>query len=189
MQPGARKTRVGFPFCGEVIGGSHISALGLIRNLDRRRFDPVVLVEEPDGPIARMMHEADVEIVATGPLPALRHGQRAGARDAIGIARTALPLARLLRARGIGIVHTNDGRTHAVWALPAKLAHAKLVWHHRGAPDARGLRFVAPRIADAVVSVSAFAFGEAGLHNRRARVIHSPFDVSVRVDRAASRAR
>ncbi|MBC9031177.1 glycosyltransferase family 4 protein [Sphingomonas sp. JC676] len=182
---GERRTKICFPFCGDLVGGSHISVLGLLRNLDRRRFDPVVLVEAPEGEIARLMRGADVDIATAGPLPALRHGERAGLRHAIGIARASGALARLLRERAIDIVHSNDGRTHAIWALPAKLAGAKLVWHHRGAPDARGLRFVAPRIADAVVSVSGFALGKAGMRSRRARVIHSPFDTDVRVDREA----
>lgn len=183
-----RPAKIGFPFCGSEIGGSHISVLGLLRNLDRQRFDPVVLVADPGGAVARLMRDADVEVAATGALPAIRHGQRAGLREAIGIARASRPLTRLLRDRAIDIVHTNDGRTHATWALPAKLAGAKLVWHHRGAPDARGLRFVAPHIADAVVSVSAFAYGKAGARNRRARVIHSPFDTDIRVDRETLRA-
>lgn len=187
MQAGERRIRLGFPFSGDVLGGSHISVLGLLRNLDRRRFDPVVLVEDPQGEIGRLMRTANVEIVATGPQPALHHGQRAGLRQAVDIARSARTLAQLLRAQGIAIVHTNDGRTHAAWALPAKLAGARLVWHHRGAPDARGLRFVAPLIADAVVSVSAFAHGGSDGRGRRVRVIHSPFDTEVDVDRAALR--
>jgi glycosyltransferase involved in cell wall biosynthesis len=182
---GERRTKICFPFSGDLIGGSHISVLGLLRNLDRRRFDPLVLVEEPEGEIARLMRDADVDVASAGPLPALRHGERAGLRDAVGIVRASGPLARLLRERAIDIVHSNDGRTHAVWALPAKLAGAKLVWHHRGAPDARGLRFAAPLIADAVVAVSAFALGKAGMRSRRARVIHSPFDTDLRVDRQA----
>lgn len=185
---GERRTKICFPFCGDVIGGSHISVLGLLRNLDRRRFEPVVLVEQPEGEIATLMRGAEVDIVTAGHLPALRHGERAGLRDAVAIVRASGALARLLRAREIDIVHSNDGRTHATWALPAKLAGAKLVWHHRGAPDARGLRFVAPRIADAVVSVSGFALGKAGMRSRRARVIHSPFDTDIRVDRQARHA-
>lgn len=183
-----RRTKICFPFCGNLIGGSHISVLGLLRNLDRHRFDPLVVVEEPEGEIAGLMRGADVEIASAGPLSAPRHGARAGLRDAFGIVRASGRLVRLLAARAVDIVHTNDGRTHATWALPAKRAGAKLVWHHRGSPDARGLRFVAPHIADAVVSVSAFAMGEAGRHNPRARVIHSPFDTEVRVDRKVLRA-
>lgn len=183
-----RRTKICFPFCGDLIGGSHISVLGLLSNLDRSRFDPLVVVEEPQGEIARMMRDADVDIATAGPLPAPRHGEHAGLRDAFGIVRASGMLARLLREHAVDIVHTNDGRTHATWALAAKRAGAKLVWHHRGAPDARGLRFIAPRIADAVVSVSAFALGKAGTRIRRARVIHSPFDTDIRVDRQAMRA-
>jgi glycosyltransferase involved in cell wall biosynthesis len=185
---GERRTKICFPFCGDLIGGSHISALGLLRNLDRQRFDPVVLVEEPEGEIAQLMRDADVDIATAGPMPVLRHGERAGLLDAIEIARVSRMLVRLLRAREIDIVHSNDGRTHAIWALPAKLAGAKLVWHHRGDPNARGLRLVAPHLADAIVSVSTFALGGAAPRGRLTRVIHSPFDTDIRVDRRALQA-
>ena len=74
---GERRTKLCFPFYGDLIGGSHIPVLGLLCNLDRRRFDPVVLVKESSGEIAQLMRGADVEVAATGPLAALRHGERA----------------------------------------------------------------------------------------------------------------
>lgn len=185
---GERRTRVCFPFCGDDIGGSHISVLGLLANLDRQRFDPVVLVQEPGGHIERLMRTAHVEVRHADFLPTLRHGEHAGLHDAIAIARNAGTLVSVIRQLSPDIVHTNDGRTHATWALPAKLAGVKLVWHHRGAPDARGLRFVAPRIADAIVSVSRFAVGKTNIRKPRSQVIHSPFDIGISVDRKAMRA-
>lgn len=183
-----RRTRICFPFCGDAVGGSHISVHGLLRNLDRDRFDPVVIVQQEDGEIARLMGTADVPVRHANFLPPLRHGERAGLRDAVAIARASRACTGMIRQLGADIVHTNDGRTHAVWAAPAKLAGARLVWHHRSGPDARGLRLVAPRIADAIVSVSAFALGGLDTRKVRTQVIHSPFDTEVQVDRAAQRA-
>ncbi|MCD2317003.1 glycosyltransferase [Sphingomonas sp. IC-11] len=161
---------------------------GLLRNLDRERFEPVVIVQQEDGEIARLMWTADVPVRHASFLPSLRHGERAGLRDAVAIARASRACTDMIRQVGADIVHTNDGRTHAIWAAPAKLAGARLVWHHRSGPDARGLRLVAPRIADAIVSVSAFALGGLDTRKVRTQVIHSPFDTEVQVDRSAQRA-
>lgn len=178
-----------FPFVGDLVGGSHISACGLIRKIDRRRFSPLVLVQYPGGAIARLFEEAGITVEVAPPSTALHHGSRIGALRGLSLAGGAVPLARFLRRRGVAIVHSNDGRTHATWALAAKLARAKLLWHHRGSPDAAGLRLAAPLLANRVVAVSRFAsprsrgISAAG----RTAVIHSPFDTSLNYDRGEAR--
>jgi glycosyltransferase involved in cell wall biosynthesis len=69
------------------------------------------------------------------------------------------------------------------------MSGAKLVWHHRSSPKSRGLRLVAPHLADAVVSVSRFALGPAERRLRRARVIYSPINAHLSLNRAEARAR
>lgn len=174
-----------FPFSGNDVGGSHISVLGLIKNIDRRRFNPIIIVDVADGEIEHLMRQADVEIKRIANAPALKHGDHLGWGNVASIVRAAGPLTLMLRSLNSAIVHTNDGRTHATWAVPAKMAGAKLVWHHRGSPHARGLRFVAPFLADAIVSVSDFALGNR--HASQARVIHSPFDNQNDICRQAAR--
>jgi glycosyltransferase involved in cell wall biosynthesis len=98
--------------------------------------------------------------------------------------------AAFLRHRGVRIVHTNEGPMHATWSLPARLAGSKHVWHHRGNPRAAGLRYLAPILANRVVSVSAFAAPAPGLLSarRKCSVVSSPFDTTlVNTDREASR--
>lgn len=178
-----------FPFVGSEIGGSHISALGLIRNLDRRRFNPLVVLQHSEGEMAQLFREAGVAIEQAPASAALEHGRAPGARQAAQLLSRTIALARFLRGRGVAIVHSNDGRSHATWALPAKLAGAKLLWHHRGDPTAKGLRFVAPLLADRVVAVSHFAAPRPALFSAAAksRVIHSPFATDVAVDRKSAR--
>ena len=96
---------------------------------------------------------------------------------------------RFLRAHNVDIVHSNDGRTHASWALPARLAGVPLLWHHRGDPSAAGLRLLAPLLASRVLAVSSFALPKPGLWSaaRKAEVVHSPFDTRLRVDRLEAR--
>src|SRR3546814_20199061 len=70
---------------------------------------------------------------------------RIDARTVLSVLGDIRPQIRFLRSKNVAIVHSNDGRTHATWALTARLAGAKLLWHPRGNPGARGLRFAAPQ--------------------------------------------
>ncbi len=186
-----RPIRVCFPFLGRELGGSHFSSLGLIMSLDRTRFEPVILLQHLDGPIYDLFHTKSLPIVKTPEMATFSPGRAFSIADIIRAACAVSAATRALRRLHVDIVHCNDGRTSAVFALPAKLAGARLVWHNRGNPDAKGLRFVAPLLADRVVSVSEFASPRPGMYSARARneVVYSPFDTTLEVDRKAARAR
>jgi glycosyltransferase involved in cell wall biosynthesis len=179
---------VAFPFVGRFVGGSHVSAAKLIQNLDRRRYQPVVVLQQPESPLADMFRELGI---AFEPAPSKRCLDGASVwHDAGFVVSQTLRFARYLRQREVRIVHTNDGYSHATWALPTRLAGARLMWHHRKDPDARGLRYLAPWAADRVVSVSRFAAPKPGLFSpaRKATVVHSPFDTDApAVDRTSAR--
>jgi glycosyltransferase involved in cell wall biosynthesis len=175
VKNGTSPVVVCFPFVGDQVGGSSISALNLIRHLDRQRYEPLILMHKVDGAAARLFADEQLQFE---PAPI---GECAGGNGRVGDLRFALgkagSLARFLRSRGVGIVHTNDGRMHATWAIPSRLAGAKLLWHHRANPRAAGLRFLAPWVADRVVSVSKFSSPRPGLISaaRKCTVVHSPF--------------
>lgn len=177
-----------FPFAGGLVGGSHMSALGLVAQLDRRRFAPLVLLHRAEGPLLDLLRARGIAFeVAPCEAPA---AHRPGVAALGGTLAAAAPLARFLKRRGARIVHTNEGAMHATWALPARLAGARLLWHHRGNPGARGLRLLAPWLADRVVSVSRYAAPAPGLISAAAKctVIYSPFDTApTGLDRAAAR--
>lgn len=187
--PGRHLT-VFYPMAGDTMGGSHVSLLGLLEGLDQAEVRILIGLEVPGGRLAE--HYRGFEQVADPSPPDTPF--KAGAQFGLGsAARTLKGLRRrrdFLVANGIDIVHTNDGRTHATWALATRLAGKKLVWHHRGSPNARGLRLVAPWLADQLITVSSFAMpANSGFAPGKAKVIFSPFDVSITVDRAAARQR
>lgn len=183
--------RVCFPFMGRELGGSHFSARGLIRGLDPARYQPVVVLQYLDGPIFDHFSGEGIEIVASPAIPEFEPGRSFGPAAVTRALSSASKLGRFLRALDIDIVHCNDGRGNAVWSVPAKLADAKLIWHNRGNPDARGLRYAAPFLPDQVISVSEFASPKAGFVSaaKKNAVVYSPFDVTLRVDRGEARAR
>lgn len=184
-----------FPFVGDELGGSHVSASKLIEALDPARVRALVVLHVADGPLAGYLRQRGIpfEVLAVG---IAAGGGRADRRVGIGksiapMLRATLPLARFLRARGVDILHTNDGRIHALWALPAKLAGVRQVWHHRGDPDARGVNLVAPVLASHIVTVSRFAMPRRPLLPvaHKLTVLRSPFELPGAVgDRADARA-
>lgn len=185
---GSAPLRICYPFAGDELGGSHVSARGLMEQLDPADYRLLVVPEVPGGTIAQFF-----SAFAQVPDPARpRRSFVPGARFGLGKVLRAMAgvprRVRFLRENAIDVVHSNDGRSHASWALAARLAGVRLIWHHRGDPDARGLRYVAPFLAHRIFTVSRFSLpqGSRGAA-RAAQVVYSPFDTSVTADWAAMR--
>jgi glycosyltransferase involved in cell wall biosynthesis len=116
-------------------------------------------------------------------------GRRDLLKDAAYLLSSPFALARLLRAHNVRIVHVIEPRMLATWALPARLAGAKLIWGVGGLALRQGfspLRFWA---SDQVVVVSAFAAGRhAGAE--KCTIIPPPFEVApTPIDRRSCRRR
>jgi glycosyltransferase involved in cell wall biosynthesis len=132
------------------VGGSHFCLLEIVQNLDRRRFEPLVIFYEPNFLIPEFQKVAEVVIVSM-PQPMktaangygqLWRGFATGLRKAINGVRLALiPVARwvlLMSWRRIDLVHLNNGaQVHAIWLIAAKLSRTKCVTHQRGYAPAR----------------------------------------------------
>ena len=183
--------QVCFPFIGDTVGGSHISALGLIRHLDPTRFRPRLVLHQMDGPLAHLLRSEGLAVEAAPKGEQLGLRAPRGAR-AVGQVLRMLPgMVDFLRQQDLAVVHTNDSRSHITWGVAGRLAGAKVLWHQRGDPNAPGVRFVAPWVAHRVVAVSRFAAPRPGPFSAAAKctVIHSPFDVNLPPqDRAARHA-
>lgn len=190
MTPRPERLTVCFPFSGDVVGGSHISALKLIAHIDRARYHPLVLVQRPGSELAELFRREGIPIDHSLTWNEAPFAAKVTPGAWLRSLRDLVPMVRFLRRRKVDIVHTNDGRTSASWALPARLAGARLVWHHRGDPGSAGLRFAAPLLASHVVTVSEFALPPPGLLSGLVptTVVHSPFDTALQVDRDAARA-
>lgn len=187
----SRRTRICFPFAGGLIGGSHVSALKLVQSLDSIEFEPIVLLHSLEGPLRDFVEREGIRFELAPPVHVWRPGDRVAARELARYVPDMLRMRAYLKARDIRIVHTNEGPMHATWALPARLAGARHIWHHRGHPRARGLRVQAPLLASRVLCVSNYAAPEPGLWSarRKASAVYSPFDTSIAgIDREAARA-
>ncbi|SMR71072.1 Glycosyltransferase involved in cell wall bisynthesis [Aliiroseovarius halocynthiae] len=177
------KLRIFYPFVGgATIGGSHVSALGLIRNLDPDRYEPVIALHREAGALGAYISEMGLsyEVLDTPRIIAPKHSRSPQDASMPGFLLRSVPqMVRYLKRNRIDIVHTNDGRMHGSWSLPAKLAGCELIWHHRQGPDAKGANYIAPLLADRILSVSEFSRPEKPLRSieDRFQVVHSPFDL------------
>ncbi len=185
-----RPITVCFPLAGESLGGSHVSLLGLIEQLDPDSYRVLLVTERADGRIARHFRGFETVLDPAAPRRAFAAGRAFGPLKFLSTLTGLRKRAKFLREHNVAIVHTNDGRSHATWSLAAKFAGARLLWHHRADPDARGLRWLAPLVADRIVSVSRFSLPRKArsLAARAAQVVFSPFDTRVTVDRHAMHA-
>lgn len=177
-----RKTIIAFPFVGDDLGGSHISATGLIAGLDKDKFEPLIVLHQGGSVLEAHFSETGFSFVKAPRVCVLSNRERLGIWDRFAAGprflHTTLTLARFLRDHNVDVVHTNDGRMHATWALAARLAGAKLLWHHRGDPRALGVNVIAPLLANQIVTVSRFAEPARPIApvRHKTTVLHSPFD-------------
>ena len=183
------RTIICYPFAGDSIGGSHMSVLGLLQRLDPSRFRVLIVPEVAGGKIATLFSAFETVPDPARSRSSVTPGQPFGPMKFVRALRGLPERIRFLRDRRVDVVHSNDGRTHASWALAARLAGIPLLWHHRGDPSAAGLRFLAPLLANRVVAVSSFALPSPGLWSAagKSEVVHSPFDTGLTVDRSEAR--
>ena len=127
----AEPVPVCFPFVGDRLGGSHISAVLLIENLDRRRFEPLVVLHRSDGAVAGFLESKGIPFQVLH-LPALVSGKKNAVwADVRTLLRNVIPLFRFLRANKVEVVHTQDLRRHLTWSGAAFLAGAVLGYSFR----------------------------------------------------------
>ena len=149
-----RPIRVCFPFIGNNVGGSHISALMLAKHLDRNRVEPVIVLHE-EGPLSDYIRAQGLsyELIA---IPHFFEEPFHSWRNAASLLIQTFRLTKFILHRQINIVHTNDARIHYGWPLATKLARARLIWHQRTGTFGRSrvkLRFA--RLASQVRNAAA----------------------------------
>ena len=172
---------VAFPFIGDAVGGSHISALNLLRHVDPERFRPEVLVDIGDGPVADLFRKEDVPFAVTSGHGLIDHRNTSPSAHSLDLLRYGAAYVRRLRRHlgqaRIPLLHSNDGRMHVFGSIACRLAGARHVWHHRSDPAAFSLRWVSPLGADHLVTVSRFAGPKPGFWSAANKwtIVPSPF--------------
>lgn len=126
------------------MGGGEIALLRLVTALDRQRFTPVVALGA-EGPLSAALADAGIE---THLLP-MTQNIREMRKEALGLRALLRPgallpllaivggLARLMKRRGVDVLHTNSLKADVIGGLAARLCGVPVVWHVRDriAPD------------------------------------------------------
>ncbi len=172
-QSGQSQISICFPFIGDELGGSHISALKLSKGLDPARFRVQIVLHVDHGNLATYLKQEGLNYALLKAPTTVN-----GISDSFAYAATMPRMISFLRKNNIDIVHTNDGRINTMWALPARLSGAKLLWHHRSDPAARSSNLIAPILANHIVTVSKFAIPKKPILriDHKTTVVHSPFE-------------
>lgn len=166
------------------IGGADVDLLEIIRALDRHRFE--ALVAQPGrGPLAVLFEGAGaaIEVIDTAPLKRFRRVSDIFFYPFRWLS-AVVRLRRLIRARGIRLVHVNSAVVTSA-AVAARLARVPCVWHVREIDLLRRSRLVGAvlrwcirRLPDRIVAISrAVADAVGKIDDGRMCVIHHGVDV------------
>jgi glycosyltransferase involved in cell wall biosynthesis len=169
-------TRICFPFVGSTIGGSHLSTILLIENLDRNRFEPVVVLHEK-GLLSDYLEKRGISYSL---LPLENYvGVKAGIiNNVIVLAQILFFMVHFLWKNRIDVVHTQDVRMHYSWAVPARLAGCKFIWHQRSIFIRTGLTKVMIYFSHRVFCISEYVLSSYPYRvNGKFKVIYNPFSV------------
>lgn len=169
------------------IGGSDVSLLKMVENLDRSRFRPVVVLPSP-GPLSEEFERRGAKVIVSREMLKLttRKGRLYHLRFLANYPSAVWRIRRLIGGERIDLVHTNT--LHNLYGyLAARLAGRPHVWHVReivvqSAAFRRLEVFLARHFADRIIAVSAAAAemfrGEGGEHPPHLRVMWNGVDLS-----------
>jgi glycosyltransferase involved in cell wall biosynthesis len=145
--------------------GSDITLLELVSGLDRKRFDPLVVVPY-GGPLVSRLQQVGAEVLVRSDLPIIRR-QYMSLRGVFNLAlslRALYWLMNLIREREVALVHSN---TLAVLpaGLAARLVGCRRVWHVHEI-------IVQPRIVASLLATLSSAASDVVIANSRATADH-----------------
>ena len=124
-----------------VLGGGELALLALVKELDRTRFDPVVLLFSEGPLLADMQAIAETHVL---PMPQeladARRESMHGAgglpwRKAIGLLRFMASLSRVVDRLRPDLIHTNSLKSDLLGGFVARYQGVPVVWHIRDRID------------------------------------------------------
>lgn len=155
MPNASGKLRVGFPYVGDRFGGSNMSSLVMAGGLQERGIEPVIVTHGP----GRAADEAAARGFSVHRLPPLSSAPGYSKPDAFRFEhlRAAPGCRQFIHELGLDLVHTNDLTMLRTWALPTKLAGARLIAHWRTSSKSSLSVSAALLTAKRIVSVSTYS--------------------------------
>ena len=143
-----------YPFVGDSIGGSHISAVTLIKSIQETRPDlqPCVLVFCADKQFTAFLSKNNIPFKDIG----LKLSKFSKIGIVLDICRSFFKLIKYLKKAKIDIVHTNDLRINLIFLVASKFTRVKHLWHQRTSMPRSILGQRIFLLSDKLVTVSDF---------------------------------
>ncbi len=121
-----------------IMSGGEIALFNLITALDKTRYQPIVILAT-DGPLAKKLADSNIEVhilpLDKSVLETRKDSLSAGALlkilTAVKCMFYTFKLARLLKARGADLIHTNSLKADVLGGIAARMARVPVIWHVR----------------------------------------------------------
>lgn len=165
-----------FPFTGDGIGGSHVSAMTLIKELLKQDGLTVTLVAGEETKIAAEATRRGLHFFPSGERPIER---REIARYVGGIPRRLRRLRRI-RTSEPTVIHYNDLEAATAWQPAARILGLKSVYHHRALPRMTAMKRVLLGSMDHTIAISEICRDNLSfLSDDRVSVVANPIEIDV----------
>lgn len=149
---GKKKITIMFPFNGNSFGGGHVSIINMIKNLDRKRFKPIIFLHK-DGLLKKVLIKENIDFVIDKSLKVLRDN---GLLNFFFYSlNNIFKIKKILEEYNVDIIHVNDGIMQTVWNIPVLLCKRKFIWHIRSKDNSRRL-IIYSFFANQILAVSEF---------------------------------
>ena len=148
-----KKIKVLFPFVGDSIGGSQISTIELIKNLQDSGIETLVVIHMDDI-LSKLLKKNRVSFSI---LLISRDKLNGSIINTIIIVITKfLSFRKFIYRNDINIIYTNDIRMHYIWSVSSYIIkNVKHIWHqHSAIYSRRNIIFSA--LSDRIITVSKF---------------------------------
>lgn len=154
-----------------VIGGAEISLLTLLKNLNRKMFDPLVILPER-GMLCDRVQALNIELKL---LPL----NKINIRNPMPYLKTVWSLVKILRNHKIDILHCNMDICNQYGMIAAKLVGIPVVTHTRNILGKRAFRRMFLRGADVLIAnsrICAESYSQYVSKGQRVDVIYNAVD-------------
>ena len=170
-----KKRTIFYPFLGNTIGGSHLSTLLLIRNLEKISYDYLVIVMA-DGILEDYLRKNNFKYINLK--SKFDQNINNSFRLTVNILKNVKKVNSLFKTYKPYLVHTNDIKMHYFWSLICKFFSIKHLWQQHSAYYSRKNIFLSKLSAE-IITVSNYCKSSFTREmSERAKVVFNPFDIS-----------
>ncbi len=168
-----KKIKIFFPFCGETMGGSHISALTLIEFLKKDNFDILIGIHNK-GIFKKYCEKKKIKFCYLN--KKFFSNSRNFLFNIYILILNFTFFYKFLKKNKIDIIHINDYRMLNTWTIVSFISKIeKIIFHQRNpVPNSRWVKFNL-KIVSKIISISKFVFSSLEKRiKKKSLVVHNP---------------